>query len=354
MLIINPFGVGDVIFTIPLAEAMRGAGVSVIGFICNERTADLVRMDTAIDKTFVFNRDRYRKLWNKHPFLFYRKLRVFLSLFKEERYDAVLDLSLGREYSFFAKLLGIRERLGFNYKSRGTFLTKKISLAGYEGRPVAEFQLDLLSLLGISRPKELPHLSLKVSESVRIEAVALLKKNGFHDGDRLLAVAPGGGRSWGAAAVFKQWNPERFAQAADDFCRSFAPSKKVILLGERSETDLLEKVKALMKTSALTVSFAPLDQVSALLLRSDAVLCNDGGLMHLANALGVKTVSIFGPVDEVAYGPYGGQAMRQVLTQDVPCRPCYKRFHFPPCPYERRCLTELPVEKAVAALKKIA
>ena len=76
--------------------------------------------------------------------------------------------------------------------------------------------------------------------------------------------------------------------------------------------------------------------------------------MHMAHALGVKTVSIFGPVDEKVYGPYGGPAPREVLTQAVPCRPCYSKFHFPPCSYERRCLTELPVETVVRALKKIA
>lgn len=354
VLVISPFGVGDVIFTMALVEAMRGAGVSIIGFLCNERTVDLVRMNTAIDRTFVFNRDRYRKLWKRHSFLFYRKLLAFLSLIKEERYEAVLDLSLGSQYAFFAMFLGIRERIGFDYRGRGIFLTKKIHLAGYEGRPVADIQLDLLGLFGISRPKEHPQLSLKVSELIHSDAAALLRTHGFQAGYRLLAVAPGGGRSWGEDAVYKQWDPERFARAADDFCSSSASPTKAILLGECSETGLLEKVKALMKMPSIVVSSASLDLVSALLLRSNVLLCNDGGLMHLANALGVKTVSIFGPVDEKVYGPFGGPAPRVVLTQGVPCRPCYSKFHFPPCSHERRCLTELSIEAVVQALKKIA
>lgn len=311
-------------------------------------------MNTTVDKTYVFNRDRYRKLWKKNPFLFYRKLTAFLSLVREDRYDAMLDLSLGRQYGLFAALLGIRARIGFDYKNRGTFLTKKISLEGYQERPVAEIQLDLLNLMDIQKPKEFPRVSLKVSEPTRIVAAATLRKNGFRDGDRFLAVAPGGGRSWGADAVYKQWNPERFAAAADEFCRNSSIPRKVILLGERSEAGLLEKVRVLMKTPALTVFSAPLDEVAALLLKSDALLCNDGGLMHLANALGVRTASIFGPVDEKVYGPAGGSAPRVVLTQAVPCRPCYAKFHFPPCPHARRCLEELPVGTVVEALKKIA
>jgi len=354
VLIVNPFGVGDAIFTMPLAEVLREAGVSRIGFLCNERTVDLIRMDISIDKTYVFNRDRYRKLWKKHPFLFYRKLSAFLSLIKEERYDSMLDLSLGRQYGFFGAILGIRERVGFDYKRRGTFLTRKIRLEGYEGRSVAVTQLDLLDLMKIRKPAQLPRISLNVPESARIESAVFLKKNGWHDSDRFLAVAPGGGRSWGADALYKQWDPERFAAAADEFCLSFTPPLKTLILGDRSEAGLLENVRSRMRTKTLTVSFAPLDQAAALLLRSDALLCNDGGLMHLANALGVKTVSIFGPVDEKVYGPFGGPAPRQVLIRDVPCRPCYAKFHFPPCLHERRCLTEIPVRAAVEALKKIA
>ena len=354
VLVVNPFGVGDVIFTMPLAEILRKSGASFVGFICNERTADLVRLDTSIDKTYIFNRDRYRKLWKKNPFLFYRKLSAFLSLIREEGYDTLVDLSLGRQYAFFACLLGIHERIGFDFKGRGTFLTRKKPLKGYENRPVADIQMDLLEWTGFPRPKELPAISLKLPESVQIKTAIFMKQNGFRAGDRILAVAPGGGRSWGENAVYKQWDPERFAAAADEFCRSSTPTKKTILLGERSEAALLEKVRSLMKTPALLVSSLPLDEAAGLLLKSDVLLCNDGGLMHLANALGVRTVSIFGPVDEKVYGPFGGPAARIVLKKDVPCRPCYSRFHFPPCPHARRCLAELPVATVVEALKKIA
>lgn len=352
VLIVNPFGVGDVIFTMPLVEALRREKPrAFIGFVCNERTVDLVRMNTAIDKTYVFNRERYRKLWKKHPFLFYRKLKAFLDLLKAERFQRVMDLSLGREYGFFAMIAGILERVGFDYKGRGTFLTRKIKLEGYIDKPVAEIQLALLSLISMKVPAEPLRLSLKVPPATVTGVAVFLKKNGFLESDKILAIAPGGGRSWGADAVYKQWDPEHFASAVETFCR--ARHTKALLLGDRTEKDLLEEVKRLMKIPSLVVADAGLDEVAALLLRSTALLCNDGGLLHLANALGVKTVSIFGPVDEKVYGPYGGTASRTVLTRDVPCRPCYQKFHFPPCPYERRCLSELPVETVVEALENI-
>jgi len=103
----------------------------------------------------------------------------------------------------------------------------------------------------------------------------------------------------------------------------------------------------------LIVAGEPLDQVAALLLHSTALLSNDGGLMHLANALGVKTVSIFGPVDEKVYGPYRRDIPLEIVFESVPCRPCYQRFYFPPCPYERRCLDHLSVEKVVEAAGRV-
>ncbi len=352
ILVVNPFGIGDVIFTMSLVEALRREKPQAfIGFVCNERAADLVLMNTAIDKTYVFNRDRYRKLWKKHPFLFYRKLKAFFDLLKSERFQGVMDLSLGREVGFFARAAGIPERVGFDYKGRGTFLTRKIKLEGYEGKPVAEIQMDLLRLISMKIPAEPLKLSLKAPQAAVTGAEMFLKKNGFHESDKILAVAPGGGRSWGADAVYKQWDPGYFASAAETFCR--ARPAKVLLLGDRTEKNLLEEVKRLIKIPCLVITGAGLDEVAALLLKSSALICNDGGLLHLANALGVKTVSIFGPVDEKVYGPYGGDAARVVLTQNVPCRPCYQRFHFPPCPYERRCLSRLPVQAAVEALLKI-
>ena len=354
-LIVNPFGIGDVIFTMPLIEVLRKNNPDVfIGFVCNERTFELVRLNTSIDRTVIFNRDRFRRLWKKHPLLFYKKIRAFLSLLREDRWDTLVDLSLGREAGFFAKMLGIRERIGFDHRGRAAFLTKKISLEGYEGRPVAEIQLDLLRLLNVPRPNEFPRLSLRVPDSATIAQSERLKKNGFKDTDRIVAVAPGGGRSWGSDAVYKQWDVEYFALAADNFCKNRTEKTKIVILGDRSEQALAEALKNKLQTPAVAACGFSLEEAAALLLRSQILLCNDGGLMHLANALGVRTVSIFGPVDEKVYGPYGGSAKREVLTEAVPCRPCYQKFHFPPCRYERRCLTELSVEKVTEALKKIA
>lgn len=353
-LIVNPFGIGDVIFSMVLVEALRRLfPAAFIGFLCNERTADLVRMNASIDRTFVFNRDRFRKLWKKHPVLFFRKLRALVSAVREHRFDTLFDLSLARQYSFLAMAAGIRERIGLNYRNRGIFLTRRWCIEGYEGQAVADTQLKLLRFVeGVSGPVDAKiNIPLSVSDASRNEADRRLRQDGIFPQHSLLAMAPGGGRSWGRNAIYKQWDAERFAQVSNDLAGRFP--HRVVLLGDRTEQALLERTAAAIRTETFLACGEPLDRVCALLLRSRLLLCNDGGLLHLANALGVKTVSIFGPVDAAVYGPYFKRVSGEVVTVDVPCRPCYRRFHFPPCPYERRCLTGIATGEVVQAVQKI-
>jgi ADP-heptose:LPS heptosyltransferase len=94
-----------------------------------------------------------------------------------------------------------------------------------------------------------------------------------------------------------------------------------------------------------------LGQFIGLLSRLDLAICNDGGPLHLAVACGIKTVSIFGPVDPLVYGPYPNEPARHrvIRTEHLPCRPCYHRFKLPPCPYHRACLTTIDAADVIEA-----
>jgi len=355
VLVVNPFGIGDVLFTLVMVESLRRAMPELeIGFICNERTEAIVRLDPSIDRTFVFNRDLFRRLWRKGPLFFAGKLRRLLGTVREFGYDTLIDVSLGREYAFFGWWLGIRDRIGFDYRGRGTFLTRRVPFRGYADRPVAEAQLDLAAALGLPAQRGAARLPLRIPEEDTAEVKRILRKAGFVPGEDLfLAVAPGGGRSWGANAVYKQWDPGRFAEAAGRFAAA-RRRVKVLLLGDRAERELLDRTAAALPgVPSLVLAGHPIARAAAFLRASAALLCNDGGLLHLANALGVPTVSVFGPVDERVYGPYGTDTRHAVVTEPVPCRPCYRDFRFPPCAHERRCLDLLPAEKVLRALEEI-
>ena len=62
-LVVNPFGIGDVLFSMPLVENLRASDPACrIGFVANERTAGLVRLHRSIDRTFIFDRDPLPRL----------------------------------------------------------------------------------------------------------------------------------------------------------------------------------------------------------------------------------------------------------------------------------------------------
>ena len=353
ILFINPFGIGDVLFTMALVEAVRCAEPEAeIAFLCNERTAELVRLNQSIDHTFVFHRDHFRGLWKNKKTQFFREFAGFWQRIRVEKYDTLFDLSLGREFSFFSMLVGIPRRIGLDYKNRGIFLTAKKKILGYEGEPVAATQLSLLGLAGFETPKNNLVPTLAISEQVRNEMKQSFRRQGVAEGEKVLGVAPGGGRSWGKDAIYKQWDPGRFAQTAKAWISQ--GRRKTAFFGDAEESDLVIEAASATPAKPLVFIDLSMEKLCAALLSCDILLCNDSGLLHLANALGVKTVSIFGPVDEKVYGPFWKEAPHEVITENVPCRPCYSRFHFPPCPHERRCLEALGVEKVVSAIEKMA
>jgi len=92
--------------------------------------------------------------------------------------------------------------------------------------------------------------------------------------------------------------------------------------------------------------------MAALISRCNVVITNDGGPLHIAVGLGVKTVSIFGPVNEAVYGPYPKDEKHIVITNNgVTCRPCYKKFRYNKC-NNRVCLDSISVDEVYAAVEK--
>ena len=89
---------------------------------------------------------------------------------------------------------------------------------------------------------------------------------------------------------------------------------------------------------------------AGIIAKAKRLITNDGGPLHMSVALGVKTVSIFGPVDEKVYGPYPASERHVTITKDkLPCRPCYNNFKFPECVNDNECLKGLDAKKVAKA-----
>ncbi|NQV03888.1 MAG: glycosyltransferase family 9 protein [Candidatus Omnitrophica bacterium] len=347
ILIINPFGIGDVLFSTPLVSAVKEKYPGChIGYICNIRTKDVLETNPGVDEVFVFERDEYRVLWKESKTKALKKLFNFWKEIRKRRFDLLLDLSLGKEYAFFCWLSGIKARRGFDYKGRGRFLTYRIPFEGFNDKPVVEYYLD--AILEWPKGKAL-NTVLVTTDSDQQYVDDFLKKQGIKESDVLIGVAPGGGASYGKdRSHYKRWPCKDFAMVSDMIV---SRRGKPVLLGSPLEEGLLKEVASKMHNKPLFSPKTRIREMSCLINRCKTVLCNDGGLLHVAVSQGVPTVSIFGPTDENVYGPYPASEKHIVMKSNVDCRPCYKRFRLPECT-TKRCMEDLSADTVFNTLSK--
>jgi len=334
ILLINIFGIGDVLFTTPLISNIKeNLPECFIGYVCNKRTAPILASNPKINKVFVFEKDEYRGLLRKSKIDFFKKICSTIKEIRSENFDTLIDVSLNSQVNFFTRFTGIPERIGFNYKNRSPFLTKKVELKSYESKHVVDYYLELLQGLGFSIKNH--NLEIFPSAEDSREISDLLAKNGIKSNDKLIAVIPGGGASWGKDAVHKRWSAEKYAQLSDKIIEN--SGGKVILLGDQNEKDLCRNIASSMNQKPLDLSGElSILKLAAILKKCRFAIVNDGGPLHIAVAAGVKTVSIFGPVDENVYGPYPSMG-HFVVIKDIACRPCYRRFRLAQCEHHK-CL----------------
>ncbi len=352
ILIINPFGIGDILFSTPLVSALkRSYAGCYIGYICNTRTKDILETNPDVAETFVFERDEYRVLWKQKKSECVRKFLDFWRRIHKKRFDWVFDLSLGKEFAFLCWLAGIKERSGFNYKGRGRFLTRKIPFDGFNDKPVAEYYLDLLSSRfgHLDRSGQIETM-LQASPADNEYIGDFLKKSGVADNDFLIGIAPGGGVSFGKKDLERRrWGAEKFSELADRLAERFVA--RIILIWGPGEEKLARDIKTGMKNKVFMAPATTIRQMAALCKRCRMVICSEGGPLHIASSQHIKTVSIFGAVDEKVYGPYPPGKDNLVITSDVECRPCYKRFKLPKCD-KRVCMEWISVNTVFNALTK--
>jgi ADP-heptose:LPS heptosyltransferase len=128
----------------------------------------------------------------------------------------------------------------------------------------------------------------------------------------------------------------------------------VVILGAEAEMPLADIIVAAAKNKIINlVGKTNSEELAAIMSLMSLVITNDGGPLHMAVALGVKTVSVFGPVDDLVYGPYPPSGKHIVVKRDIDCRPCYKNFRFNGCSHNRNCIDEISTEEVFRAASRL-
>jgi heptosyltransferase-2 len=345
ILIINPFGIGDVLFSTPLISAVKKLySECYIAYICNSKAKDILTTNPDVNEVFVFERDEYRELWKKSKLAAAKKFLGFWRNIKKRKFDIVFDLSLGKEYAFFCWRSGIKDRRGFDYKGRGRFLNNRIPFDGFNDKSIAEYYLDLLSI-SLKEPlfrSENGNTVLMITDEDKVYINNFLSHSGVNKDDILIGIAPGGGMSFGQEKQDrKRWPPEKFAELGNRIFEKF--NVKVVLIWGPGEEELIEDIANGMKIKPLVAPKTTVRESAFLMKRCSIVISNDGGLLQMAVSQSVPIIGIYGPTDENVYGPYPKSEKNIVVTSNIDCRPCYKKFKLPECG-NKKCLEDISVD----------
>ncbi|MBU1124813.1 MAG: glycosyltransferase family 9 protein [Candidatus Omnitrophica bacterium] len=350
-LFINPFGIGDVLFTTPvlasIAKAFPGAKIF---YWCNQRVAGILAHNPHISGVISGSRGDLKIIYRESLSKGLAKSMEIFRRIKQERFDAAFDFSLDHRYGLVTSVCGIKRRVGFNYKNRGRFLTHRVPLDGYRAKHAVEYYLDLLKLMDVSILQK--NLVLTVPQDRVQKMRMILQEKGIRPDDLIIGIAPGAGASWGKEAYRKHWPAANFASVLQRCVQELGA--KIVLFGDILEKGIADDIRAKVNCAVVDlVGATDLLDLAAGITHAKVLVTNDGGPLHMAVALGVKTVSIFGPVDEKVYGPYPSSNQHLVIKKDLPCRPCYKNFRLPLCELDRECINAVSVDEVFNAVRSL-
>ncbi len=163
-----------------------------------------------------------------------------------------------------------------------------------------------------------------------------------------IGIQPGVKRSYDST---RQWPTEKFLKLCDSLSEKYVSC--FYLFGKTEEREMIENVVSMTRAHTKMVIGLPLHKVSALIQRMDCFVANDSGLMHLAAAVGVPTVGIFGPTNPVRTAPYGD---RHAVVRSG--EPIARRYLLPgqrneDLDCQGATLNELPPEVVLESLEKL-
>ncbi len=350
VLIVNPYGIGDVIFSSPIIDNLKIYNPDVkIYYVANKRTVPLLEYDGRIEDVIVYEKSRFDKIREESFPRWVKEYACFVNKLRKLKVDTVFDLSMSLKIGRILFFAGIPKRVGFNYKNRGFFMTDKVDINGFTEKHVTLYYLDLLKKVGIDTPVKEYSLFINKDDILWAEKIA----GNFGDGMKV-AIAPFGGESFGPNAYVKRWNIEKYSEFVNRIILKYGVS--VFVLAAPYESAEVENFMSMVnrKDRVFYRNDFTVSKVAALASVSDFVIGNDTGLVRFGNTFRKRTILFFGPADEVVYGlfPYDEKIFRNAKI-DLECRPCYKHPRLEKLECGHECLKNLSVDYVMSLFEEL-
>jgi lipopolysaccharide heptosyltransferase II len=301
ILVIRLSSLGDILLTTPVLRMLREhCPAARIDFLTKVAYQDVLCANPCVDR-----------LWLLEP---RQGLKEMLRCLRQTRYDVVVDLHRTLRSRLLSHGLLAQHKLTYvKHTVRRALLVHLGWNTLRAMTPVPERYVTALRRLGVTGP--LPPLEMHLTAESRAAMQTYLQQEFPESLVRpLLAVAPG------ARWATKRWPVERFAAVAQELAQ--AQQAAVVVLGSAEDTQLAQELCQRLSVPVLnSAGKLSLLHTAALLQQCHLLLSNDSGLMHMATALRVPVVAIFGPtVQEFGFYPF--QACAQVVSAELACRPC--------------------------------
>ena len=328
ILLIKPSSLGDIVHAMPTCAAIRRAYPKArLTWLVKHQWAGLVERIDGVDRVWPVKSTL--KGWLSQ-----------VSLLRAERFDLVVDLQGLFRSAAIGSLSGSPLLVGFANGREGSpwFYSKRVPVPQSEMHAVDRYLLVAKAVGAVETGA--PEFRFRIPQTDHEEVDRLLSQSG---------ITPG--MSWVAMNVSARWPTKRwpaasFAETADRLRQEGCGA--VVMIGGPDERAEVAAVSGMMKTPPIDLAGATaVGLLPALLSRASMLITNDSGPMHVAAAVGIPVVALFGPTSAARTGPYG--AGHDVLTAKIPCSPCFSRTCHNALPLE--CLQTVSPELVLQAVR---
>jgi heptosyltransferase II len=315
--------VGDAVMSLPALRALHERfPAAEISILAKPWVADLYGREPFCHRVIPYTPTNLASKWRQG-----RALR-------SEHFDVAILLQNAFEAAAVAFAAGIPERIGYARDGRSLLLTQAISVPKRGEIPRHErfYYLELLRRAGIlDKLPESEMIRLEGAPAARVAGLERFRALGL--GETIVGISPGA--AYGTA---KQWLPDRFAATASRVAHDLGAN--IMVFGSASERELCGFVAEACTRPAMNLAGqTSLAEFIDMAAACRVYLTNDSGAMHIASALGVPTVTVFGATDDVGTGPTGPLA--RIVREPVECSPCLRRE----CPIDHRCMTRVESDR---------
>ncbi len=330
-------GIGDVLQATPMLRLLRRKfpRAEITGLVQYGTAAGLLRDNPDIDELIHFHFMNEGRL---------RSLKFVVGL-KKRNFDAcILAYPANRwQYNLISFLIGARIRIGNLYETKRfsslSFLQLK-SVPINPRRHTIDENVKLLEALGVRKSEYDKSIYFQLSEKNRDFAKAFFRKHNLHG--NVIGLHPGSSELSGM--MNKRWKKERFVELGDRLAA--VKGTKILVFGGNNEELLKRYIFDNMHIKPVLVPETDLRDIGAIIEGCKLFICNDTALMHIAGAVGTKTLVIEGPTNPYKTVPLVKGS--RFIAVDLDCRPCYNIGETLRCKYRNGrydCLNMISVNR---------